>query len=91
MKTSTSKPAEPTRDDIPTLDELGYDDATLSAEMACGTEGPRGFNLEDFTRGISSLPAHADTLASSYAANEQPVMISQYLQLGHEDVLVTNG
>jgi len=82
---------EVVRDDIPTLDELGYDDATLSAEMACGTEGPRGFNLEDFTRGISSLPAHADTLAWSYAANEQPVMISQYLQLGHEDVLVTNG
>jgi adhesin transport system outer membrane protein len=83
---------EVVRDDIPTLDELGYGDTTLSAEMACGTEGPRGFNLEDFTRGISSLPAQVDMLASSYyAANEQPVMTSQYLQLGHEDALVTNG
>ncbi|CEP35465.1 MULTISPECIES: TolC family outer membrane protein [unclassified Halomonas] len=82
---------EVVRDDIPTLAELGYDDAMLSAEMACGTEGPRGFNLEDFTRGISSLPAQADTLASSYAANELLVMTSPYLQLNHEDTLVTSG
>ncbi|MBT2773554.1 TolC family outer membrane protein [Halomonas sp. ISL-60] len=65
---------EVVREDIPSLDELGYDDITLSAEMACGVEGPRGFTLDDFTRGISSLPAHADMPASSYAANEQPVI-----------------
>lgn len=65
---------EVVRDDIPTLAELGYDDATLSAEMACGTEGPRGFNLEDFTRGISSLPAQADMLTSASVGSEQPVM-----------------
>ncbi len=65
---------EVVRDDIPTLAELGYDDATLSAEMACGTEGPRGFNLEDFTRGISSLPAQADMLTSASVGSEQPVV-----------------
>lgn len=65
---------EVVRDDIPTLAELGYDDATLSAEMACGTEGPRGFNLEDFTRGISSLPAQADMLTSESVGSEQPVV-----------------
>lgn len=68
---------EVVRDDIPTLAELGYDDATLSAEMACKTEGPRGFNLEDFTRGISSLPARADMLTSASVGSEQPVIMSQ--------------
>ncbi|MBL1270799.1 MAG: TolC family outer membrane protein [Halomonas sp.] len=68
---------EVVRDDIPTLAELGYDDATLSAEMACGTEGPRGFNLEDFTRGISSLPTRADMLTSASVGSEQPVIMSQ--------------
>ncbi|EHJ92390.1 TolC family outer membrane protein [Vreelandella boliviensis] len=82
---------EVVREDIPSLDELGYDDITLSAEMACGAEGPRGFTLDDFTRGISSLPAHADMPASSYAANEQPVDTSQYLQMGSVDALDTKG
>lgn len=81
---------EVVRDDIPTLAELGYEDTTLSAEV-CGAEGPRGFNLEDFTRGISALPAHANTLDSSYAANEQSVMTSASLQMGHDDTWANNG
>ncbi len=40
------------RDDIPSLDELGYEDISSRAEMACAVDGPRGFTLEDFTRGI---------------------------------------
>lgn len=68
---------EVVRDDIPSLDELGYDDTTLSAEMACGVEGPRGFDLEDFTRGISLLPDNADMPASAYSAMEQPAITPQ--------------
>lgn len=67
---------EVSRDDIPSLASLGYEDS-MSAEMACAVEGPSGFTLEDFTRGISSLPAHADMPASAYAASEQPGIIPQ--------------
>ncbi len=41
-----------TRDDIPSLDELGYEHLGSRAQMACAIDGPRGFTLEDFTRGI---------------------------------------
>ncbi|MEA2120431.1 TolC family outer membrane protein [Halovibrio sp. HP20-50] len=65
------------REDIPSLSELGYDETTLSTEMACNTEGPRGFTLEDFTSGISALPTQADMPATAYAAIEQPAISTQ--------------
>ncbi|MCP1327067.1 TolC family outer membrane protein, partial [Halomonas sp. 707D4] len=43
-----------TRDDIPSLSELGYDGMTLSSADTCALDGPSGFTLEDFTRGISA-------------------------------------
>lgn len=58
---------EVVREDIPSLAELGYEDETLSDEVACAPEGPSGFTLEDFTRGISVLPSQDDT--SSAALN----------------------
>lgn len=68
---------EVVREDIPSLDELGYGDTTLSAEMTCGVEGPRGFTLDDFTRGISLLPANADMPTTAYTAIEQPAITPQ--------------
>ncbi|WP_249975730.1 TolC family outer membrane protein [Vreelandella olivaria] len=64
------------RDDIPSLAELGYEGATLSAEQACAIDGPSGFTLEDFTRGISALPdsmyptAYADPGYTELLANQ---------------------
>ncbi|AQU85170.1 agglutination protein [Halomonas sp. 'Soap Lake  len=48
-----------TRDDIPTLSELGYEGMAENIRMACAVDGPRGFTLDDFTRGISALPGEA--------------------------------
>ncbi|WP_447553467.1 TolC family outer membrane protein [Vreelandella sp. EE22] len=42
-----------TRDDIPSLAELDYDGMTLSSADTCAIDGPRGFTLEDFTRGVN--------------------------------------
>ncbi|MFG6666893.1 TolC family outer membrane protein [Halomonas sp. HNIBRBA4712] len=51
-----------TRDDIPSLSELGYDGATLSSAETCAIDGPQGFTLEDFTRGIpAAAPAPVST------------------------------
>ncbi len=43
-----------TRDDIPSLAELDYEGTTLSSADTCAVNGPSGFTLEDFTRGISA-------------------------------------
>lgn len=61
---------EVARDDIPSLAELGYEGMAQNPEMACGTEGPRGFTLEDFTRGISGLPMNTTTPQTAYTSSE---------------------
>lgn len=61
---------EVVREDIPSLSELGYDDLAQDPEMACATDGPRGFTLEDFTRGISAAPIATETPTSAYTASE---------------------
>ncbi|MGM0833615.1 MAG: TolC family outer membrane protein [Pseudomonadota bacterium] len=61
-----------TREDIPSLDELGYEDMADNIRMACGVEGPRGFTLDDFTRGISAQ--QADSPQSAYSESEELVM-----------------
>ncbi|WP_016916586.1 TolC family outer membrane protein [Vreelandella stevensii] len=64
------------RDDIPSLAELGYEGMAQNPEMACGTEGPRGFTLEDFTRGISAQFSHELTSQSPvYASAATYVMM----------------
>ena len=64
------KTLEVVREDIPSLSELGYDDMAQGPEMACATDGPRGFTLEDFTRGISAAPIATDTPTSAYTTSE---------------------
>ncbi|GGW51985.1 outer membrane protein [Vreelandella hamiltonii] len=67
---------EVARDDIPSLAELGYEGMAQNPEMACGTEGPRGFTLEDFTRGISAQFSHESTSQSPvYASAATYVMM----------------
>ncbi|UYF98785.1 MULTISPECIES: TolC family outer membrane protein [unclassified Halomonas] len=71
-----------TREDIPSLDELGYDGATLSSADTCALDGPRGFTLEDFTRGISIPPAPEASLdAAAYpdpAISDDPMTTPEY-------------
>lgn len=43
-----------------------------SIRMACGVEGPRGFTLDDFTRGISAQ--QNDMPQSAYSESENVVM-----------------
>jgi len=66
---------EVVREDIPTLAELGYEDLAQDPEMACATDGPRGFTLEDFTRGISASSLSSDTLTTDYNEPSEPVVM----------------
>lgn len=66
---------EVVREDIPTLAELGYEDLAQDPEMACATDGPRGFTLEDFTRGISASSLSSDTLTTAYNEPSEPVVM----------------
>ncbi|MFI2819290.1 TolC family outer membrane protein [Vreelandella piezotolerans] len=66
---------EVVREDIPTLAELGYEDLAQDSEMACATDGPRGFTLEDFTRGISASSLSSDTLTTAYNEPSEPVVM----------------
>ncbi|MCC5881061.1 MAG: OmpA family protein, partial [Halomonas sp.] len=42
------------RDDMPTLAELGSDGVALDPSVLCPIDGPGGYTLADFTRGISA-------------------------------------
>ncbi|MCC5883082.1 MAG: TolC family outer membrane protein, partial [Halomonas sp.] len=42
------------RDDMPTLAELGSDGVALDPSVLCPVDGPGGYTLADFTRGISA-------------------------------------
>ncbi|MGL6253242.1 MAG: OmpA family protein, partial [Billgrantia desiderata] len=42
------------RDDMPSLAELGSDGVALDPSVVCPIDGPGGFTLADFTRGISA-------------------------------------
>ena len=66
---------EVVRDDIPTLAELGYEDLAQDPEMACATDGPRGFTLEDFTRGISAATMTSEAPATAYDAPSESVVV----------------
>ena len=66
---------EVVRDDIPTLAELGYEDLAKDPEMACATDGPRGFTLEDFTRGISAATMTSEAPATAYDAPSESVVV----------------
>ena len=66
---------EVVRDDIPTLAELGYEDLAQDPEMACATDGPRGFTLEDFTRGISAATMTSEAPATAYDAPSESVVM----------------
>ncbi|WP_346799187.1 TolC family outer membrane protein [Halomonas sp. Bachu 37] len=42
------------RDDLPSLADLGSDGVEVNAETVCPTQGPQGFTLDDFTRGVGT-------------------------------------
>ncbi|MGM0703564.1 MAG: TolC family outer membrane protein [Pseudomonadota bacterium] len=45
---------EVTREDMPTLAELGSDGVSLDPDTVCPVQGPSGFTLDDLTRGLGS-------------------------------------
>ncbi|MFQ3787614.1 TolC family outer membrane protein [Halomonas sp. A29] len=54
------------RDDMPTLAELGSDGVALDPSILCPVEGPSGYTLADFTRGISApAPTRAPDITLS--------------------------
>ncbi|WP_276571200.1 TolC family outer membrane protein [Billgrantia sulfidoxydans] len=54
------------RDDMPTLAELGSDGVALDPSILCPVEGPGGYTLADFTRGISApAPTRAPDITLS--------------------------
>ncbi len=54
------------RDDMPTLAELGSEGVELDPSTLCPVEGPQGFTLADFTRGLSvPAPTRAPDLTLS--------------------------
>ncbi|UXZ55037.1 TolC family outer membrane protein [Halomonas sp. 7T] len=64
-----------TREDIPSLSELGYEDMADNIRMACGVEGPRGFTLDDFTRGISAQQGSSAPISAYSESEEMTVAI----------------
>ena len=42
------------RDDMPTLAEMGSEGVEINPDVICPAQGPSGFTLDDFTRGISA-------------------------------------
>ncbi|WP_111415308.1 TolC family outer membrane protein [Billgrantia lactosivorans] len=54
------------RDDMPTLAEMGSDGVALDSSVLCPLEGPGGYTLADFTRGISApAPTRAPDITLS--------------------------
>ncbi|WP_104203760.1 TolC family outer membrane protein [Billgrantia saliphila] len=54
------------RDDMPTLAELGSDGIELDPDTLCPVEGPQGYTLADFTRGVSApAPTRAPDITLS--------------------------
>ncbi|MGM0784200.1 MAG: TolC family outer membrane protein [Pseudomonadota bacterium] len=51
---------EVTREDMPTLAELGSDGVSLDPDTVCPVQGPSGFTLDDLTRGLGSTAPAPD-------------------------------